>query len=119
MCLVCVDVSSSGRSERVVTALSADKRGDAWMCVCVPADIHTSMHFRTFRIAEFVTRLSLLEDRPKARQRCVFKHILPHFRKTHRDGNPSPPHECPGAGPVTDIADKSRYKYQNEDRQHQ
>ena len=85
----------------------------------VHPSIHPSMHFRTFRVAEFVTRLPLLEDRPKARQRCVFKHILPHFRKTHRDGNSSPRHGCPGAGLVTDIADKSRYKHQNETCQHQ
>ena len=81
--------------------------------------MYMHLYFRPFRVAEFVTRLPLLEDRPKARQRCVFKHILPHFRKTHRDGNSSPRHGCPGAGLVTDIADKSRYKHQNETCQHQ
>ena len=64
-------------------------------CVCVyareaktehtyiPTSIHACMHtcthahFRTSRVAEFETRLPLMEDRPRARQCCVLNTSSP------------------------------------------
>ena len=82
---------------------------DTYACTCVHtfshsfihtyihACIHTYVHmfirsyFLTFRVAEFVTRLPLMEDRLMARLCCLFKHILLQTRKPMgMDGDGTP-----------------------------